>query len=1129
MNIKINFKSMYFIREFFVLLSRQICTLFLLLLCSVSVHAQQNMQMPVTLSASNKTLKEVFKALELKTGFTINYQDNVINADQKVNLDARQQPLAAVLQQLLNGSTATFKQQGNMIVLFKKPATPISPEKAGKITGKIIDEENGQPVIGATIRIAGTGTTAGIDGSFSLALPSGSYTATVSNIGYGTKEINEITIKDNQAFVVNMTLKRKKGQLADVIVKASASKESIASFYTRQKNAATVTDGISFEQLNKLPDNNVGAALKRISGVSVVDNKYVVVRGMTERYNQAMMDGMVLPSTDANKRNFAFDLIPSEMVGEILVNKTATPDASAEFVGGQVMIKTLDIPTHNFTTISIGESINSQTVGKDFYSLGKRQSGDYLALEGGNRKMPDNAVSWSMYNQQEDPTQIVTGRTGYKYGYEGAIDQSKRFNPDGFKLYKTTAYPNLNFKYIMGRVYQLDTAHNTRIGFTGGVTYRNRNQTDEYQTTRGLDVGGDYFASDSVGNGKVYTFSTSATALMNIGFSTNKHKITFRNLYSRNFTEEYYRALQFINDMSLGRRQTSLIMPVFTSIRQHKLEGEHRLTRGGLLLNWMAGFATMNQSYNDVRSFEYGLSQNTFDDVYQKSIPSSNGATQANWSWPYRLWSDVKQKDYTWGVDISQPFNFLNGKSLVKFGYAGWDKKRSQNMSIFKVYSAYRALDVEYLPYHIQMDADHVGVGKGQTYYWGDLENGDQASSTSAYHAFYLMLDQQLANKLRLVYGVRAENFGLANKQIVEVRRIAQFKDEHPELTYNGTYPLLTGEKNWNFLPAVNLTYSLTPKINLRAAYSQTMIRPTFRETAVTSFPDPAMGAVISGGNISSTKIDNKDLRFEWYPKPGDMLSVSVFHKHLDKPVELIVNSINTSPISMSYQNQHSAISKGAELEFRKNLQFISPLLKSVTLYGNGAYFASTVTTINTVDDPANAGKKMEVLKDLDRPLMGQSPYLINLGLLYEAYGFSSNIVFNRTGYRPNFAVDGNPGLSEFRSAYSQLDLQVSKKLFHNNAEFKLNVTNLLNQDEFYYRNIKGYKGGFINGKYQIIKLKYYVPGDSYFPPTGNGNPDYSYADFIKLKDSYSEKQGDQKTYSIKRGINVNLSFSYTF
>lgn len=170
----------------------------------------------------------------------------------------------------------------------------------------------------------------------------------------------------------------------------------------------------------------------------------------------------------------------------------------------------------------------------------------------------------------------------------------------------------------------------------------------------------------------------------------------------------------------------------------------------------------------------------------------------------------------------------------------------------------------------------------------------------------------------------------------------------------------------------------------------------------------------------------------------------------------------------------------------------------------------------------------MELLKDLDRPLMGQSPYLINLGLLYENNGFSGNVVFNRTGYRPNFAVDGQPELSEFRAAYNQLDLQLSRQLFHKKAEFKLNVTNLLNQEEFYYRNSKGYKGGMINGKYQIIKLKYLVPADGYFPPEGS-SPDFTYADFIKLKDNYSDKQGDQKTYSIKRGINVSLSFSYNF
>lgn len=1107
-------------RRFF---ARSYVSILLLMSCPVLCMAQQYYSVQIEKGFLEAAILQVRKV----TGAVIAYNKTDIAQLQVPAATYDNLSVEQLLKKLFTGLPLKLQKEGTTWAIMKGAARveQAIPKKPGSITGKVIDEENGQPVIGATIRIGSNGAITKEDGTFTITLPGGRYTASISSLGYGKKEVTEIDVKADQKFELNIILKRTQGTLASIVVRASANKENIASFYTRQKNAATVTDGISFEQLNKLPDNNVGAALKRISGVSVVDNKYVVVRGMTERYNQAMMDGMVLPSTDANKRNFSFDLIPNEMVGEILVNKTATPDASAEFVGGQVMIKTLDIPSRNFTTISVGGSSNSQTTGKDFYSLGKRQAGDYYAAEDGNRNKPSNTVSWALYNQQEDPTKIVTVNN-YKYGYEGAIDQSKRFNPDGFRLYKNTANPNLNFKYIMGRVYELDTARNRRLGFTGGLTWRNRNQTDEFSTTRALGMT-NYFPTDSVGMGHVYSFSTTATGLLNIGFRTNKHKLTVRNLYSRSLTEDYYRSLEFNEDMTHGRQQTSLVMPVLTRLRQHKLEGEHQLTAKGLLVNWMIGYADMNQTYNDVRSFQYGPTQHTHGEYYQRSAPSSNAETQNAWSWPYRLWSDVKQTDYTWSLDLRQPF--LKGKSLIKAGYTGWDKKRNQSINVFKIYTAYRGIDVEYLPYHIQMDADHVGVEKGQTYYWGDLENGDQASSGSDYHAAYLMLDQKF-NKLRIVYGVRAENFGLANKQLAELRRIEEYKKQNPDNIYNGVLPILTGEKNWNFLPSANITYSLTSKINLRVAYSQTMIRPNFRETSVTAFPDPSLNALISGGNISSTKIENKDVRFEWYPSPGDMLSVSAFHKYLNKPVELVVNSINSTPVGMAYRNQHSATSKGLEMEFRKNLAFVTPVLKGFTIYGNGAYFVSKVKTINMVEDPANPGKKMELIKELERPLMGQSPFLINLGLQYEANGFSSNVVFNRTGYRPNFAVDGNPAASEFRAAYSQLDLQLSKKVFHNKAEFKLNLTNLLNQEEFYYRNAEGYKAGLINGSYQIIKLKYRVPPGSYFPtdPT-QGLPGFSYADFVKLKDSYSESHGDHKTYSIKRGIGMNLSFSYNF
>lgn len=1107
-----------------------LCCLWLLVSCLSSMG---QVALKVSIQLSNVSLKEAFKAIETQSGYIINYSMEEVNVASRVSVNVKDASVKDALSAILRTTPYRFEFDGSVIIVKAKPRE--APKSAtGRVAGKIVDGENGQPIPGATVMIGNKGATTDADGAFSFAMPNGKYTARVSCLGYSTKEVAEIDVSGNGVFSFNATLKRGKGQLAGVTIKASARKESTAAFYARQKNAATVTDGISFEQLNRLPDNNVGAALKRVSGVSVVDNKYVVVRGLTERYNQAMLDGLVLPSTDPNKRNFAFDLIPNEMVGEIVVNKTASPDLSAEFVGGQVLVKTLDIPTRNFTTISIGGSSNSQTLGKDFYNLGKRQSRDYFATEGGNRNMPANAVSWTLANQQDDPTQIVTGPTGYKYGYEGAIEQSKKFNADGFRLYQNKAGITPNLKFIIGRVYSLDTAGNKKIGFTGGLTYRHRTQTDNYRSTRGLGLILDepsFYSNDSVVKGNIYNFSTNATALLNIGFSSGRHKVTLRNIYSRNFEEDYNRSLGFPEDMLNGRIRTSLVVPAFTVMRQHKLEGEHRITRGGLLLNWMAGYAGIDQSYKDIRSFYYGRTKNAFGDYYQAAQPSSNAVTQSNWSWPYRLWSDVKQTDYTWGLDLSQPFKFLQGNSLVKLGYAGWDKKRSQSMHVFKLYTVYRGIDVDYLPYHILMDADHVGTAKGEAYYWGDIENGDKAASASEYKAGYLMLDQRFAqNKLRLVYGLRAENFGLANKQLNELRKRQQFELEHPDLTYNGVYPELTGEKNWNFLPSANLTWSLTPTMNIRAAYSQTMIRPTFRETSVTAFPDPQVPALVSGGNISSTKISNKDLRFEWYPHPGDMLSFSAFHKGMDKPVELVVRSVNTSPIAMAYQNQHSATSMGLEMEFRKNLGFIHPLVRNFTFYGNGAYFDSKVVTINEVADPADPAKRIRVLKELDRPLVGQSPFLINLGLLYENDDFSGNMVFNQTGYRPFFAVDGNPQISEFRAGYGQLDLQIAQKLLKKKAELKLNISNLLNGEEFYYRNLKGYKTGMINGKYQIIKLKYYVPEDAYFPADPVQNiPYYSFSDFVKLKDNYSDAQGDQKTFSIKRGVNVSFSFTYSF
>ncbi len=236
---------------------------------------------------------------------------------------------------------AWFVKKGN----DRSLPSPAPKKEPGRVMGTLLDEETGQPVSDVTIRIGNKGTTTGTDGSFSITLPPGKYEAEISSIGFGKKIVSDIVLNENASLELNITLKREKNTLEGVTVRSSVRRESIASLYTRQKNEAGISNGISREQISALPDKNIGETLKRISGVSTTDNRRVVVRGIAERYNLAMMDGATLPSTDVQVRDFESDIIPSNMVDNVIVSKTATPDMSFGFGGGLVQINTMGIST----------------------------------------------------------------------------------------------------------------------------------------------------------------------------------------------------------------------------------------------------------------------------------------------------------------------------------------------------------------------------------------------------------------------------------------------------------------------------------------------------------------------------------------------------------------------------------------------------------------------------------------------------------------------------------------------------------------------------------------------------------------------------------------------------------------
>ncbi|WP_165503556.1 TonB-dependent receptor domain-containing protein [Pedobacter hiemivivus] len=1056
---------------------------------AATANGQNIDQVKVDLKFQQSSLQQSLLTLQKKSGVQISFADQLLAKEtKKITLDARQISVREAIKNILERTNLTYRLERDYIIIDAKPI----PQRPGRISGKIVDEK-GEPLPGASVKLIETGQTvqSSVDGTYQFNVASGNYTIEVSYISFQTKRISDVAVKIGGLTKLDVLLKVASSSLKEVVVKSSFKKESVNGLYVQQKNNASITDGISAEQIAKTPDNNLGQVLKRISGVTTIDTRYVVVRGMTERYNQAMLDGVIIPSTDMNRRNFSFDVVPQELVSNVVVNKTASADLSAEFSGGQILINTLDIPEENFTSIALGTGYNSRTTGKDFVNLGGRTTSDYLGFDNGRRNTPMDLQSWT---QRNEPVPSY------------AMEQSKRFNSEQLKANVSKAIPNQNYRFSLGRIYQLKK--DLKIGFSGGLTYRNTQETNPYQTIRNsgfANLGGaqPIDTASIRGEGNLHKFNTTLGGVFNAGLQGEKFKIASKNYYSHVFNETMQDASRYEQDNEF-RFKELLAVPEYTTVFQNKLEGENLIGSKGTKFNWSVARTTISQDIKDMRRLRYGIITDVNGvDYYDK--PQTNGFSDASGSYDYRLSTRLKETDYNWSASLSQPFNFLNDKSVLKAGYAGWYKERALNSTMVQIIKQEQVLGRPLIGrYEDLMAPERMGLSGDSAFYYADAgRNGTQYTGSSKYHSAYLMLDQRFFKKLRLVYGIRAENFNLANAQ-------EQFlRDPFSSLADSKVDPFVTGEKNWRFLPSVNATYSLTDQMNFRAAYSTTMIRPDFRETSYFELFDPYLESWISGWNVVSTKIKNYDLRYEWYPAAGEIISVSGFYKDFDKPLELVAQNVTGGSGKIRYlrfQNQKKAVNKGFEVEFRKRLGFIADKqwLRNITIFGNGTWMQSKVEALNYTVVAHDGGTSYELVETevpgVKRPLYGQSPWIINAGLSYDSQIFGANISYNRSDYR-SYVVDVHPGQVEYENGRNMVDLQLSTRLLKQKAEIKLNISNLLDAETFFYTNPSGY----------VLE-----PGTSGYSR-------------LKGAEKYNAADGDRKTYRVKNGRTASITFSYKF
>lgn len=1105
-----------------------------------SAFAQDMAATKVSFTQNNTSIKEALAAIQQQSGFKFVHGPDINKySTVKVTLNGSYTVKQAI-DQVLKNTGLRYTQRGSNVMIDERPAgnTPAPGQEQtkarqnGRISGKVLDDR-GDALIGATIRVAGNYTQAtqsATDGSYSLSLKPGTYTLEVSFISFQTQRITDIVVKDNDNTPLIISMKPKNKTLQQVVVSSGYKKASVAGLYARQKNAASVTDGISSEQIARTPDNDMGQVLKRVTGLTTVNNRSVIVRGMSDRYNQAMLDGVVIPSTSQNRRDFSFDIIPTEMVSSVVVNKTATPDVSAEFSGGQVSVNTIDIPEQNFTSIQFGTGGNSRTTGKDFYRLGKRHTSEYFGFFDKSAKMPEGLKTWVWNNRATQldapPGYILTDPElngtplnptefgdAVKYNELDAIAQSKRLNSDAMRPYRYKAAPNQNMRFSLGRLYELKNGN--RFGFVTSANFRNEQNIVSFNNVRRSPMG-NYIDSTGLGDngaGTSYRFSSNSGLVANMGLQGQRFKVALKNMYARTYSDVYSESVQKSRE-DANPIATKLVyqLPEAMSLQQHQLTGEYQLP-WKIKAEGMFAINKIEQQILDERKLSYRLTTILNDKPYFQTpglmthSAASTGGTFRDW----RMWTRIDETDYNWSAAFSRKFG--EGKAvstLARFGYQAWSKKRSLNINKMAPWTRswaegtnnQKAPELE-IPYDQLFATENIGNGDGQAYYYADVLGGRYYDGDMSSHALFLMADQKFWDKIRLVYGVRAEYFDLNSKQEELYRR--SYQDE-PDPNDVQRHRFGVKENSWRFLPSINATYSITSKFNIRGSYSRTVIRPDFREVGMFGMYDFEIDGYVYGEHVQSTLIDNIDLRLEWYPSPGEIISLTGYHKKLDKPIELIHSGKGSN--QYTYANMENAKNLGLEVEVRKNFSFLfhKDWAKNMFVYANGTLLKSEVNVLSHWEWVYNPETQLtervqQRYPNQDRPLIGQSPWLLNLGLGYWGDRLGVTASYNHRGPRTNLA-NVNLARVEYELAPKQLDAQLYARFLKQKMEVKLNIANLLDDWTRYYVNIDDYETD------NDTKLDILKKGRS-----------------IK----YNKSEGDNITYRKREGRRFSLSVAYNF
>ncbi len=911
----------------------------------------------------------------------------------------------------------------------------------GVIKGLVYDAKAKDILPTATVMVDSSqkGVRTGMDGTFSLELPAGTYNLRVSFVGFEPQLINGVEVADG--LVTNLdTVKigiTKETQLQGAVVTAKLKPSSENAFLKLKQISSNVIDGMTASSFRKIGDGDAAASIKRVSGVSVNDGKYVFVRGLGDRYTKTMLNNLDVPGLDPDRNTIQMDIFPTGIIDNLVINKSFSADLPADFTGGLVNISLKDIPSEKSANIGLSLGYNPNMHFQSDYLSYHGGKTDFLGFDDGTREIPatENIPSF-------------VDALGNQNSAKRFADILESFNPE-MAAYEKNSGMNMGMKFYYGNQ-KVNESKNKTIGYNFLVDYDNKTQFyREVEYARyGLESDPNVLEMEQREYQKGDLGRNSVMLSLMGGYAIKKENSNwaFKLIHLQN--GESQAGIFDYNKSDQGTEFQGF---------QHNLE----YTQRGLT-NLLVAY---DKKLNDRWKMEWKLSP-TYSTVHDPDIRYTRYVERGGaptigteGGLPQRIWRELSEMNVSTKVDFTNSRQMFGRDAKIKTGAAYTFKDRSFLLRSFFINPkpASQIIDLTGNPdelfYHDNLWPNQERPDMGVIYQADFIPTNPNDYQSNVHNlAAYGSVEAHLNPKLKTILGLRLEDY-------------MQYYTGQNQL---GTQKLNNDQvlNDLGLYPALNMVYEINKKSNLRFSASRTTARPSMKELSYAEIYDPltgrrfiggmledrdvSTGTVYWDGQLRSTKIINLDLRWEVFPSLGNTISMGAFYKQLSNPIEMVQSSKQAGAFQPRNVGDGSIL--GAEIELRKDLSFISESMKKWMFTTNLTYTDSKIKYSSTEKLSREQNKRSGQTIGDSRQMAGQSPYMINAGMAYSTEQIEAGLYYNVQGPTLKYVgIVDRPDI--FTQPFNSLNFNGTVKLgAEKNYTIGVKVSNILGdeREEFF-------------------------------------------------------------------------------